>query len=350
MTAKAAPGKAAAPQHGGGKRWPLEGGGWIRTRAPEQITPRRRRPIEILIARLGTVPQHLTSAARVFLDGDLLEDRTDQVSKDGARLCTGPDLHLTERQWILVHDMNLAIAWALLEAWSLPDPLPATPDELLDVPPGVYDTVMAAAAVATAQLVGDGAPSVNGTTKPAAKQKRPRAVKPPPAVPARVVVPFVDLHPRTRELLDEHVPGWIAAELDRDDDDAYWRLISDEWARPGDLVIIEQDIGIAAGVIDGLTACAEAWCGHPYWTANTPIIALGCTRFSATLKTNEPDIIATIPERRPEDVIGRHWLTLDAAIHHALTARGYTVHKHSPEVQHFRTYEQVEEAARIARL
>ena len=55
----------------------------------------------------------------------------------------------------------------------------------------------------------------------------------------RVVVPYVDLHPETNSRLARLAPTAIAVRIDPADTEAYWRLLVDEWNRPGDLVVID---------------------------------------------------------------------------------------------------------------
>lgn len=154
-----------------------------------------------------------------------------------------------------------------------------------------------------------------------------------------ILVPFTGLHPDTARLLDEYAPGHVRVRIDPADVEAYWRLLAERWREPGDLLIVEQDIGVAAGVVDGLSACPELWCGHPYLIGDQLLVCLGCTRFSAALKAAETDLLDAVG--RIDDDAGtppRHWRRLDVRILTELRRRGYEQHKHEPAVEHYHRY------------
>lgn len=110
--------------------------------SPSEWTPRRKKPVELIAGRLGNVMRQIGTARRILVEGDLLDDRSAQRGEDGELLFTGPDLDLTERQYELMSRLNDATCWAMLLGWSLPLPLPASPEALLDDCPGdVYDAL-----------------------------------------------------------------------------------------------------------------------------------------------------------------------------------------------------------------
>lgn len=154
-----------------------------------------------------------------------------------------------------------------------------------------------------------------------------------------ILVPFTRLHPATARLLNRHAPGHARVRIDPRDVEAYWRIVADAWRQPGDLLIVEQDIGIHAGVIEGLTACREPWCGHPYLIGEQLLMCLGCTRFTAELKTAEPDLLDVIGEDATGGLPARHWQRLDVRILDHLRDRGYAQHVHQPPVAHYHRYE-----------
>lgn len=153
-----------------------------------------------------------------------------------------------------------------------------------------------------------------------------------------ILVPFTRLHPATARLLNRHAPGHVRARIDPADVTAYWRLLADEWRRPGDLLIVEQDIGITADVVPGLTACREPWCGHPYPIGEQLLVCLGCTRFTAELKAAEPDLLDAVGRDDTAGLPARHWQRLDVRILDHLRNRGYTQHVHQPPVRHYHRY------------
>lgn len=150
-------------------------------------------------------------------------------------------------------------------------------------------------------------------------------------------------HRRSRELLEAHAPEPVTwAEIDPDDDTAYARLLVDAWAQPGDLVIVEHDIGIHPYVIEGLYACTQPWCGHPYRIADRLLVCLGCTRFSNHLKQALPGLMADAAAvGHGQDgglVPAGHWCRLDVRIGALLERLGHQRHPHWPPVEHFHDY------------
>ncbi|MGN6607963.1 MAG: hypothetical protein ACTHMS_13250 [Jatrophihabitans sp.] len=113
-----------------------------------EITPRRRREVEILGSRLGRLMEPLMTAARILCEGDVIEDRSTLRTDDGDPKYPGPDVDLTEQQLRLLSRLNDATVFAILRSWSL-GPLPATADDLLDLDPAVYDALRLEAAKAS---------------------------------------------------------------------------------------------------------------------------------------------------------------------------------------------------------
>lgn len=153
-----------------------------------------------------------------------------------------------------------------------------------------------------------------------------------------ILLPYTRLHPTTARRANRHAPGHIRARIDPADDDAYWRLLARAWRLPDDLVVIEHDIGIHAGVVPGFTDCRQPWCGHPYLTGRQRVIALGCTRFTAKLKAAEPDLMDVVGEDATGGLPAKHWARLDVRILDELHRRGYVQHEHTPDVAHYHRY------------
>jgi hypothetical protein len=154
-----------------------------------------------------------------------------------------------------------------------------------------------------------------------------------------VLVPYTRLHPSTARLLNRHAPGYVRARIDPADVEGYWRLLAAVWREPGDLLIVEQDVGIRAGVVEGLSVCREPWCGFPTAIGDQLLVCLGCTRFSAELKAAEPDLLDAVG--LIDDDAGtppRHWRRLDVRILDELRRRGYEQHRHEPAVRHYHRY------------
>lgn len=124
----------------------LPDGGWaVLADTKAEMSPRKRRPMELVAARLGRVMEDLVVARRILVDGDVVDDRSEKRDKDGELRFQGPDINLTERQYELLSRLNDATVFGLLLDWSL-GPLPERPDDLLDSDPAVYDTLRLEAA------------------------------------------------------------------------------------------------------------------------------------------------------------------------------------------------------------
>lgn len=153
-----------------------------------------------------------------------------------------------------------------------------------------------------------------------------------------ILLPYTRLHPVTARLANAHAPGHERVRLDPADDAAYWRLLAESWRKPGDLMVVEQDIGLRAGVVESLAACPEPWCGFPYPIGRQLLVCLGCTRFSTALKAAEPDLLDVVGEDATGGLPARDWRRLDVRILDHLRARGYRQHEHLPPVRHFHKY------------
>ncbi len=155
-----------------------------------------------------------------------------------------------------------------------------------------------------------------------------------------ILVPYVRgmLNPATARLLKRYAPGHVRARIDPADAAAYWRLLAQAWRVPGDLLIVEQDVGIASGVVEGFASCREPWCGHPYPIGRQLLICLGCARFTGELKGAEPDLLDVVGQDASGGLPARVWQRLDVRILDELRRRGYRQHEHSPAVRHYHRY------------
>lgn len=154
-----------------------------------------------------------------------------------------------------------------------------------------------------------------------------------------ILLPYTRLHPATAMLASRYAPGHVRVKLDPADDAAYWRLLATAWREPGDLTVIEHDIGIRAGVAEGFASCREPWCGHEYPLDRGVLLAcLGCTRFTSQLKAAEPDLLDVVGEVAGDGLPAKDWRRLDVRTSDELKRRGYAMHVHSPTVRHYHKY------------
>lgn len=151
------------------------------------------------------------------------------------------------------------------------------------------------------------------------------------------VVPYVQgmLHDRTRHWMVEHQ----AAPAEVSGDQGYWMLMATAWRDPGDLMVVEQDIVPAAGVVDRMLVCPRPWCSSPYTIGGRQVLTegLGCTKFAARLKTRHPDLLEQVGRIEDDGVPARDWHRLDTRIAHALRGLGYAPHTHA-QSEHLHDY------------
>lgn len=142
-----------------------------------------------------------------------------------------------------------------------------------------------------------------------------------------------------RALLEQHAPEEITwRRIDPGDDTAYARALVEAWAVPGDLTVVEHDVGIRAGVIEELLDCSQPWCGFPYAIGTQLLVCLGCTRFSAHLKASLPQLMEQAAAIADSGMQAGDWRRMDVRIAGCLERYGHQRHVHLPEVQHFHTY------------
>lgn len=158
-----------------------------------------------------------------------------------------------------------------------------------------------------------------------------------------VLVPYTATRLRldTVHAVSRHVPAGVEIvwrELDPADPTAYARALVEAWAWPGDLVVVEHDIVIGPGVIEGFTACDRPWCGHPYSIGAQSLVCLGCTRFTAELKAAYPGLMVAAAAVDTGGLPAGDWRRLDVRVADLLEAHGHTRHAHQPAVTHLHEY------------
>jgi hypothetical protein len=100
----------------------------------KELTPRRRRPLELADVMNGPLFTKIRDARRVVSPTGEVEENVG---------LWGPDLVLTERDAQLLTSYQDKKIIARLSSWTLDLPLPTSTDALLDVPGAVYDALSA---------------------------------------------------------------------------------------------------------------------------------------------------------------------------------------------------------------
>jgi hypothetical protein len=118
------------------------------------------------------------------------------------------------------------------------------------------------------------------------------------------------------------------------DDESYHKALVNWWSEPEDLIIVEQDIVPAPGVVKEMLACSRDWCCSPYLIAGKLLIhnGLGCVKFSKSLRQTHPDMAQQAGVPCGEDEPPNVWWQLDARLAHLLMSAGYYPHPHQQSI------------------
>jgi hypothetical protein len=140
------------------------------------------------------------------------------------------------------------------------------------------------------------------------------------------------LHPKAEESFDSFAPD-IRYINTSAGPTLYAEIFNHLWkTTEGNLITLEHDIEIHAGVVESFEECPEPWCIYSY--EGPPRLgylsrALGCTKFSEALRRE----VAL-------DVGNRHWTQLDSTVALILALHGYRrAHLHGV-VKHHHYYPQ----------
>lgn len=135
-------------------------------------------------------------------------------------------------------------------------------------------------------------------------------------------------------MLEEATRAWAEqygariAYLDADSE-SYYRMLSEEWQQPGDLLLVEHDIVPAGAVTADMAACLRPWCTSPYRIAHTWLNeGLGCIKLAARLKQRHPDLMYRLGEITGDGLPAKDWHRLDVRLARLLREHEYAPHTH----------------------
>ncbi len=128
-----------------------------------ELSPRKERELDVLFSQIS--PRKMKAiqhAHAVYMEGE-------RTGTDVSEELTGDDTVLTDAEARLMYRAAEVGSWAYLKSWSLkethiqgessisePRPLPATPDDFLDLPKGIYTAITDHVAKIIAQDIDDG--------------------------------------------------------------------------------------------------------------------------------------------------------------------------------------------------
>lgn len=159
----------------------------------------------------------------------------------------------------------------------------------------------------------------------------------------RIVVPYVPgkLHPDT----ENWAKGYECAELtelDPADDAAYFKLISELWQQPGELIIVEQDMLPTRTTVERMLNCTATWCTATYqinggtWINN----GLGVVKFGAGLRKKWPGLMVRVGYITDDGSPQYSWRRLDTRIALTLYQMDLRPHWDHAAVEHLHDYSQ----------
>ena len=131
----------------------IPGGEAVLSSTRAEMTPRKIREVELLQSRLGRKITDAVGASMVTCEGDVVVDNRDELNEDGSPKFTADPVDVSERELRLMSKLTDAWTWALLRSWTLPEPLPATPDDLLDLPLDLFGALRIAASKIVADMM-----------------------------------------------------------------------------------------------------------------------------------------------------------------------------------------------------
>ena len=152
-----------------------------------------------------------------------------------------------------------------------------------------------------------------------------------------VIVPYVAhmLRPETEEAVHRQWPHATFVELEKEDEQAYAKLLLGLWSRGEDLTIVEQDIVPPTTARIDFMLCLRPWCAHEVWLgSNYSARTFGLVRFAAPIQRSLPDLMDRATHRYGPGRPLEDWLHLDVMVVRALEFAGIQVHVHRPPAEH----------------
>lgn len=159
--------------------------------------------------------------------------------------------------------------------------------------------------------------------------------------PTRVMVPFVDgmLRAETVAALRDTRLMIDYVLIDPEDVGAYSQAFALRWNLGVDLVVIEQDMEPAPGMVAQLGACGKPWCSFPYYCGTaTPAYGLGMCKFTAGLQSARPSLGEQAARDHRGLLYSRHWRGLNERIISLMEHFGHYAHLHPETVSHLHEY------------
>ena len=159
----------------------------------------------------------------------------------------------------------------------------------------------------------------------------------------RVVCFYTELAPAAEAALAAFAPDAELVHTPADDIWAMGRELRARWTGEDDLVVIEGDKEIHAGVLPSFTACGRDWCSFGSLTSGPGTrytnIGLGCARFAASVQRA---VTAAALQTRDNPAWplchlcggAGCWRYLDIRVATVLFRRAYILHDHGEIAHH----------------
>lgn len=152
-----------------------------------------------------------------------------------------------------------------------------------------------------------------------------------------IAVPYVDgmLRTETVDAIVAAVGPFTPWRLEPGDPYAYARALIEWWGQGRTLIVIEQDIVPADGMIRTLAECPQDWCTQAYHVGEGRFTTgLGFCKISRRITAAWPDAA----NQAMRDAAGRDahtdWRGVNEAIERKIMRHGYWAHEHPGRAEH----------------
>lgn len=163
-----------------------------------------------------------------------------------------------------------------------------------------------------------------------------------PALDPLVVIPCIPGKLHTEAVAAAVEAGFPVRVVVHDPADhlSYAGVLRDLWARPGEWVMVEQDVIPPAGALAGMLGCRHEWCTllhfiGSHWDTRT----LGVARFSLPLRLRMPALIEGAVSSWPQHRSPSWPLPLDTQLARLLGIAGVEPHVHPGRTRHLHRYD-----------
>lgn len=135
-------------------------------RDPADMTVGQRRSLQVAISAFGEKRFNDLIRAGLTPEGEAPVTPEETAEVNTRQEVTLAQMNLTETDWDLLLRVTNASVYGVLESWSLPQPIPASPTEVDNIPAWAADAITSASAKAQAEHIVATDTTVDGIENP----------------------------------------------------------------------------------------------------------------------------------------------------------------------------------------